>query len=41
MRAILVIMLASILSIPVFKHDGNLLGHNQLTASLNDTAGRQ
>ena len=41
MRAILVIMIASILSIPVFKHDGNLLGHNQLTASLNDAAARQ
>lgn len=41
MRAILVIMIASILSIPVFKHNGNLLGPDQLTASLNDAAPRR
>lgn len=41
MRAILVIMIASILSIPVFKHNGNFLGQNQLTASLNDVTARQ
>jgi len=34
-------MIASILSIPVFKHNGNLLGQDQLTASLNDAAPRR
>ena len=41
MRAIIVIMIASILSIPVFKHSGNLLGQDQLTASLIDAAPRR